>query len=377
MYPNLDKLNERAVGGRVANVMNSLHVRLLLSGLFMIALSIPGHADAQFAKPYKVVELSDDIFAIVWEEILSFPIEGNNLVIINEDDVVVVDSKRTPSLARTVIEEIRKRTDKPVRYVINTHWHADHFYANYVFQDEYPGVEIIGHPATTAGMNDVLVPWLAETRQLAGAGQELLDSGIDEDGEPLTAATREALEHRLDEAQTRLMPLFEQIRLTPPTLEVTSGLTLRRGTREIQVLHLGKGNTPGDLVVYLPEEKIVATGDLVVRPFPFLGLDDHPVAWGETLGKVAELDIELLLPGHGDVQHDLEYLHVVEELFISLGEQVRAGIERGWDLETITANVDLEPDLRSIAPGRETLARSFTPAAVAYAYRELTDQDGR
>ena len=355
--------------------MNLLASRLFVCVILVTAFSAPRPTVAQFTKPYKVVELADDIFAVVWDDILSFPVEGNNLVIINDDDVVVVDSKRTPSLAKAVIEEIRKRTDKPVRYLINTHWHADHFYANYVFQDEYPGVEIIGHPATTAGMDSILAPWIAETRQLATAGPMLLESGYGEDGEVLTDEARRSLERRLEEAQTLLMPLFEQIRLSPPTLEITTALTLRRGAREIQVLHLGKGNTPGDLVVYLPAEKIVATGDLVVRPFPFLGMDDHPVEWSATLGKIAELDIDLLIPGHGDVQHDLDYLHLVAELFASLGDQVRAGIDRGWDLETIKANVDLESPFREIAPDREGLAGRFTPAAVAYAYRELTERE--
>jgi len=351
--------------------------RLFGCVVVMTASLVPGPAVAQFTKPYEVVELTDDIFAIVWDDILSFPVEGNNLIIINEDDVVVVDSKRTPSLARAVIEEIRKRTDKPVRYLINTHWHADHFYANYVFQEEYPGVEIIGHPATTAGMTSVLVPWIAETSQLAARGRDLLESGRGEDGEVLTHATRRSLERRLEQARTQLMPLFDQIRLSPPTLEVTTGVTLQRGSREIQILHLGKGNTPGDLVVYLPEERIVATGDLIVRPYPFLGLDDHPVAWSETLGRIAELEVDFLLPGHGAVQRDFDYLHLVKRLFSSLGEQVRAGMEEGWDLETITAHVDLEEILQAIAPDRKNLARGFTPGAVAFAYRELSEAGGR
>jgi glyoxylase-like metal-dependent hydrolase (beta-lactamase superfamily II) len=357
--------------------MNRLVSRLIVSVAVVTTLSAPRSAVAQFTKPYEVVELTEDIFAIIWDDILSFPVEGNNLIIINEDDVVVVDSKRTPSLAMTVIEEIRKRTDKPVRYLINTHWHADHLYANYVFQDEYPGVEIIGHPATAAGLDSILVPWLAETKELAATGPGLLASGRDADGELLTDEARQELESSLERAQTQLMPLFEQIRLTAPTLEITSGLTLQRGSREIQVLHLGRGNTPGDLVVYLPEEKIVATGDLVVQPYPFLGLDDYPVEWSTTLGRIAELDVEVLVPGHGNVQHDLDYLHLVEELFASLGEQVQAGIDRGWDRETITENVDLDAPMRAIIPDREGFARRWAPGAVAFAYRELMERAGR
>ena len=206
---------------------------MLRTVLLLLVILLPVGGAAQFTKPYRVVDLTDDIFAIVWDDILSYPVEGNKLVIINENDVVVVDSKRTSSLARTVIEEIRKGTDKPVRCLINTHWHADHFYANYVFQEDFPGVEIIGHPATSAGVWSVLVP------------------------------------------------------------------------------------------------------------------------------------------GHGDVQHDLAYLHLVRELFASLSQQVRAGVDRGWDLETINTNVDLRSELAAIVPDRPGLAGPFTRAAVKFAYREL------
>lgn len=73
------------------------------------------------------------------------------------------------------------------------------------------------------------------------------------------------------------------------------------------------------------------------------------------------------------MQHDLVYLNLAADLFASLGEQVQAGIDRGWDRETITANVDLEVLMRAIAPDRENLARRFTPGAVAFAYRELME----
>jgi glyoxylase-like metal-dependent hydrolase (beta-lactamase superfamily II) len=106
-------------------------------------------------------------------------------------------------------------------------------------------------------------------------------------------------------------------------------------------------------------------------------LDDYPVEWSTTLRRIAELDIDVLVPGHGEVQHDLDYLNLVADLFASLGEQVQAGIDRGWDRETITANVDLEAPMRAIAPDRENLARRFTPGAVAFAYRELMERAER
>jgi glyoxylase-like metal-dependent hydrolase (beta-lactamase superfamily II) len=123
-----------------------------------------------------------------------------------------------------------------------------------------------------------------------------------------------------EEDLPRLIDEYRHIRNLGPTMTVASQLTLHRGSRTIEIRFLGRGDTDHDLIVYLPKEKIVATGDMVVHPFPY-GFSQQPREWLATLRKLAQLDIEILVPGHGDVQRGKSYLNRV----IALVETVQAG----------------------------------------------------
>ena len=98
-----------------------------------------------------------------------------------------------------------------------------------------------------------------------------------------------------------------------PTLSVADSLVLKRGEREIHVRYLGRGNTEGDLVVWLPKERIVMSGDLVVNPQPY-GFGSFPTEWIQTLDALAALDYRYLVPGHGEVQADAAYIRSVQAL---------------------------------------------------------------
>lgn len=87
------------------------------------------------------------------------------------------------------------------------------------------------------------------------------------------------------------------------------------------MLFLGKGDTPHDVIVYLPQDKVVCSGDMVVHPIPY-GFSDEPGEWLKTLGKLSELDFDLLIPGNGDVQNDKPYLRRLMSLWASVQMQV-------------------------------------------------------
>src|SRR5687768_11083925 len=108
--------------------MTGMHRRPGCSAFIAALIVAAGTLPAQSARNFDVVKLADGVYVFVQREPLMSPIDGNTTVIINDADVVVVDSKATPATAREVIAEIRKLTDKPVRFLINTHWHGDHHY---------------------------------------------------------------------------------------------------------------------------------------------------------------------------------------------------------------------------------------------------------
>jgi glyoxylase-like metal-dependent hydrolase (beta-lactamase superfamily II) len=144
---------------------------------------------------------------------------------------------------------------------------------------------------------------------------------------------------------------------TPPTVTFEQKLTLHRGTRAIELLFLGHGDTEHDVVVYLPNDKLICTGDMVVHPFPY-GFSEQPLEWLKTLGKLSELDFDYLVPGHGEVQQGKTYLRSVMGLLQSVQTQVRSGVAAGLDIEGVRKQIDLSTFERQFA-GDDPVYRYF------------------
>src|SRR6478672_8894632 len=110
----------------------------------LFALAFPVSVIGQPSKNFKVERLADGVYAVIRQDAVGFMVDANNVFIINDNDVVVVDANGAPGITREVIAALKKTTTKPVRYVINTHWHDDHIRGNKGYRDAYPGVEFIG-----------------------------------------------------------------------------------------------------------------------------------------------------------------------------------------------------------------------------------------
>jgi cyclase len=328
--------------------------------------------------PYRLKELAPGVHAMVRAPSPGGASDSNVLIIINESDVVVVDANIFPASARQTVAEIRKLTKNPVRYVITTHWHSDHHYGNQVFRDEYPGVEFVGHPFTRHMVLTEDIPSLAENlvtaypAEIAGY-RKALDTGKQSNGEPVTPELRKRLTDRLAMYEFFLRDM-KSTKLIPPTLTVADSLVLHRGERSIVVKFLGRGNTAGDLVVYLPKERIVATGDLVVHPVPF-SFGSFLSGWSGTLRRLTELDATTIVPGHGDVQSDWTYVNQLIPLIDSTWSQVQRAVAGGADLEATRKAVNLDAFRETFggntATGRRSFNVLFLEPSVEAAYKEL------
>jgi glyoxylase-like metal-dependent hydrolase (beta-lactamase superfamily II) len=136
---------------------------------------------------------------------------------------------------------------------------------------------------------------------------------------------------------------------------------------------MGRANTRGDLVVYLPDDRIVATGDILVAPVPF-SFGSFLGDWLGTLGRIRALDVAVIVPGHGPVQRDWSYLDRVSRLIESTLTQVRAAVAAGKDLDSTRAAVNLSAFEKEFGAGSLLNERAFrgffvTPA-VERAFRE-------
>src|SRR6185369_17013847 len=165
----------------------------------------------------------------------------------------------SPAAAWVLLDELKAVTDKPVRTVINTHFHYDHAHGNQVFG---PDVEIIGHEFTREmllGGKSLQMPLYKNYRDGLPAQIENLKKRIAAERD---AATKATLQTQLQAAENNSASQGE-LKPTPPNVTLQTRMTLHRGDREIQIRFLGRAHTGGDVVVYLPKEKVVITGDML------------------------------------------------------------------------------------------------------------------
>lgn len=333
-------------------------------------------------KEVTVTRLAEGVHGLVWTDALADPIEGNILVIINAEDVVLVDSSFMPSTARRVVSEVRKLTDKPVRFVVNTHWHNDHVQGNQAFREAWPNVQFIAHAHTRTDALEFAWGQVAKGRAQAEEARaryvRWLAEGKDDDGKQLDEARRKRVEEVISFFDLQ-MEETKDLRPTPPDITLNDSLTLHRGDRTIEIRHLGLGNTRGDVVVFLPRERIVATGDLVVHPEPF-GFGSYYKEWVTTLERLEALPADTFFPGHGAVQRDRTYLATLRALFIDMTRQVDAAVAEGLSLEETKKKVTLADWKTKLAGTNERTARSFeaffVQPAVERAWKQAKGEPG-
>ena len=284
-------------------------------------------AASQSHEPPKRIQAAEGVYVFVTPPYGDVGFDGNSVAILSSEGVLVFDTNGTKAAAEAVLAEIRKLTDKPVKYVVNSHWHWDHWYGTEVYRRAFPDVRVISNEKTRGMM--------------MGPAIEFNRPGIDEDLPGYLddlvkrVATAEATTPppanlaRLKSALATGRFFLDQKRSVMHTFpDVTFGdsLTIHLGEREIRVLNHGRAVTPGDAFLYLPKERIVVTGDLLVNPVAF-ALGVYPTGWLNTLEKIDALDAGVIIPGHGEPLRDETLLHSTMEVFRELlrhGKESRA-----------------------------------------------------
>jgi glyoxylase-like metal-dependent hydrolase (beta-lactamase superfamily II) len=228
--------------------------------------------------------------------------DPNSGVVIGDDSVLVVDAQATPAMARDVIARIRQVTDKPIRHVVLSHYHA----VRVLGASAYAGAEIIASDVTRG--------------LIVERGQQDMDSEIGR--------------------FPRLFRGKESIPgLTWPHLTFHKRMTLWMGKREVQIIHIGRSHTAGDTVVWLPKERVMFAGDAVeYGATPYCG-DAHFADWPATLDAIKALGPEKLVPGRGrslttrqEVEEGIEGTRAfTSDLF----SRVREGAAKGWTLKQV------------------------------------------
>jgi glyoxylase-like metal-dependent hydrolase (beta-lactamase superfamily II) len=253
-----------------------------------------------------------------------------------------------------------------VGYLLNTHFHNDHNNGNRTYLDAFPLLAIIAQQETKKDM-DLIQPGNIERAPAEFAAFiAAVKQGKGQDGHTLSEDEKNQYQAMIPGLE-QVLAEFKTMVYQAPTLVFTNKLDIDIGNREVQVKYLGRGNTAGDAIVYLPKEKILVVGDLLVNPIPFTD-DGYPSEWVQTLHKMAELDATTIVPGHGPILHDKAYLNLVADLLQSAVDQVQARIRQigfpgAHTLDEVKGSVDLTPFRQNFAGDDKNLQSQFDDMA--------------
>jgi len=302
--------------------------RLLLFLLFFLPSTSRAAEDLFDIKP-----VADGVYAAIAKP--AYKVNCNAAIVILSDSVLVVDTHSKPSAARALIEQIKKLTPKPVKYVVNTHFHWDHYQGNEAYPSSWPaGVEIISSEATRQNIQRIGIPRIKN--EIVTMPQEI--ANLKKDLEKATGAEqKKTIEENIRQAEAYFAEL-KLMQVTLPTMTFDRSLILRHGSRTVEILWLGRAHTDGDVFVFLPNEKFIATGDALHGWTPFMG-DSYPYEWIQTLDAAEKLDFNSVLGGHGDVMHGKLRFELWKQYFQDLMDRTTAAYAEGSSLEQTQKSV--------------------------------------
>jgi glyoxylase-like metal-dependent hydrolase (beta-lactamase superfamily II) len=310
---------------------------------------------------YEQVEIGPRIYGFFAKQ-LNAIVSSNVIAVIGNESVLVYDSGHHPLITRQIIADLKRITDRPVKYLVVSHWHDDHWVGTSEFADLYPGLQVVAHEFTARLMEERKDKFRgaeckAELANDSKGMRDLLASGKRPDGSPLSEASIGRLKDGLavmDEqsAQCDLM------RFVPVDRRITGKTTFDLGGRTVVVDWLGRANTAGDVVAYVPDSRVLLTGDVVVYPFPF-ATQSYIAEWVVVLRKLAQMDAAAIVPGHGAVLHDWSYVNDIAETLESLDHQARAVYAPGMTVDELRKRIDLSKFTDKFSHGDAFIKANF------------------
>jgi cyclase len=253
-------------------------------------------------------------------------INCNASIFVRNRDVVVVDSHSKPSAASSLLRQIRSElTPKPVRYVINTHFHWDHTQGNQAYRVADHPIDFIASASTKQLMSDTAVARMKASVEQVPREIEKLRTESARATSPAEKAFCADQIHQLEAYRAEL----KDYSLELPTITFEKSYVLQDPAFELHIEFHGRAHTAGDVVVFCPQKRIVATGDVIHGFLPFIA-DGYPRTWPATIQSIGQLEFTTILPGHAAIQAGRGIMssqrHYIEELTARVEEARKACI---------------------------------------------------
>ena len=340
--------------------------------IFASLTLLPGLVSAQGrvveSASHRFTEIAEDVWHVVGTGTV-FTM-SNAMVLVGARDVLVVDSHVTPAAAEALLASLPVITDKPVRYLVNSHYHFDHAHGNQAFPES---VEIIGHRFTRAKLAGELGNVLEEnTFRSFSDGVPTLVANLERQVAEESDPTRKAALQERHRVQRDYMNSIGAVVPTPPNITLETEMTLfqlvERGSREIRLLHLGRAHTGGDVVIFLPRERVIFTGDMMLPGLAYIG-DGHVDEWPAALEALKALDFDVMLPGHGPPVRSKDVITHFQAYLTDLWQKATEMHRRGVSAEQAAEQIDMT---NHSANYRQIRAPGVDPRAIRRIY-ELLD----
>lgn len=367
---------ERRSPGVLARVIGSSAALAMCCGLLASARPrqaaeppAPRTTDDCFARVTRKV--TDHVWCIAKPAPTDAPFEGNVVVIEQTDGLVVVDAGGSPRSGENVVREIRALSQKRVKLLAYTHYHGDHN---------------LGAGAIVAAWPNVLIVSTARTREhMTGAPMEYIRSYASSYAETAAFAGERARDTTVDERERAgwsrfasagpcMREGYANLRAIPAAVTFTERFVVHDETAPVELHFLGRANTDGDALAWLPKQRVLATGDVVVHPIPYASAC-YPREWLEVLAKITAFDYAYLVPGHGEVQTDELYVAKLVRALTELRAAVAPLAKLGIELGEARKRIDLAALRRIFVTdddgwGRVLFSSVFLEAIVSNAWRE-------
>ena len=306
----------------------------------------------------------------------SFHVEviGNVTVVEQTDGLVLIDAGGSPGAGRRVVELVRGISPKPVKAIVITHWHGDHHFGLSEVLKEWPKAMVIATASAESNMNNRGLPAHPDTA--FDAAQKVNFDRLIRGFTDQSQAAQNEIERTRFAAEAHEEQLYSEdfrgISIRYANVTFTDRMSLLDNAAPVEIMFLGKTHTDGDAVVWLPKQRVIATGDVVVSPMPYWR-SAYPVEWISVLEKIKAFGYTVLIPGHGLPETDTTYVDTLIATLHDVNTQVAAFAGKGLSLEETQASVDFSPLVKALAGTDRTLAeqvKSNWSNVVACSYAE-------
>jgi cyclase len=327
-------------------------MRVLMGGALVgasaIELAFHRAAWASAAAPFKSNDLFDFVnaapgvyFAHARRQTM---INCNAAIFVRSKDVVVVDAHSKPSAAASIIGQIRRQiTSKPVRYVINTHFHWDHTQGDPGYKHSDGKMDFIASSMTKELMEKNCVARMKESADSVPPRIEAMRRRAEN---AKSDAEKAFCEEEIRQMQAYLADLKQNYELVLPTITFDKSYLLSDPAFDLHLEFHGRSHTAGDTFVYCPQQRAIATGDASHGWLPNIG-DGYPRMWPGTIDEVAKMDFRYILGGHGPMQSERTVMMSQRNYIEELTEKIEAGKKAGQGIEELQKRITVA-SLRSM-----------------------------